>query len=71
MKSRCNGKVRVLYNLKSKPENYGVVSSICDSFDLFRNKAKKMLPNTNKKEMIKILNIVHKILRFNEQSQPR
>ena len=42
---------------------------IYGSFKYFENKVEKMLISINKKEPIKVLNIVNKILDFNEQNQ--
>ena len=61
--------LQTLYVSKSKADNYSIVSSIYGSFDYFAGKTRRMPTGTNKKENTWILEIVGKILAFNEQNQ--
>ena len=61
--------LQALYNSESKDDNCIKVGFIYGSFKYFENKVKKMLISIIKKELIKVLNIVNKILDFNEQNQ--
>ena len=61
--------VKILYNSKSKGGNNNAVSQIDDSFNYFAKKVIEMPTGTYKKEKIKILDIVNKILNFDEQNQ--
>ena len=61
--------LQTLYNSKSKADNYDKVSSIYGSFHYFADNVEEKPTCTNKKEEIKILDIVNKILDFNEQNQ--
>ena len=63
--------LQALYNSESKDDNRIKVGLIYGSFKYFENKVEKMLISINKKEPIKVLNIVNKILDFNEQNQWR
>ena len=60
---------RVLHNLKIKANNYETASLIHNSFNYLADKFKEMPAGTNKKQIIKMLNIAHKILTFIEQEQ--
>ena len=57
--------VEVLYTSKSKADNNSVVSLIACCFDHLAKKVKEM-PKDVRTEQVKILNIVNKILNFNE-----
>ena len=61
--------LQTLYVSKSKADNYSIVSSIYGSFDYFAGKTRRIPTGTNKKENTWILEIVGKILAFNEQNQ--
>ena len=60
---------QVLYDSKSKAVNYDKVNSIYGGFDYLGDKTKVIPASTDKKQIIKILNIVNKVLDFNEQKQ--
>ena len=60
---------RVLHNLKIKANNYEIASLIHNSFNYLADKFKEMPAGTNKKQIIKMLNIAHKIPTFIEQEQ--
>ena len=56
-----------LNDSKSIVDNGDKLALIDKSFDYIADKAKKMPLSTNKKKFVKILNIVNKILKLNEQ----
>ena len=60
---------QVLYDSKSKAVNYDKVNSIDGGFDYLGDNTKVIPASTDKKQIIKILNIVNKVLDFNEQKQ--
>ena len=62
---------RVLHNLRIKANNYeiAIASLIHNSFNYLADTFKEMPTGTNKKQIIKMLNIVHKILAIIEQEQ--
>ena len=62
-------KLQIMYNSKIKADNYSKVSSLFGGFDHLAEKVREMPSGTDKKGNTKILNIVNKILGFNEQNQ--
>ena len=59
--------VQILHNSKSKADNNSELSLINVSFKYFANKVDEMPTGTNKRDEVKILGIVNKIL--NQQGQ--
>ena len=59
--------VQILHNSKSKADNNSELSLINVSFEYFANKVDEMPTGTNKRDEVKILGIVNKIL--NQQGQ--
>ena len=56
-----------LFDSKSKVDSRDKLVSIHHSFDYIAKRAKRMPPSTNKNKLVKILNIVNEIFKFNEK----